>query len=62
MKVSINNDDNTITIVLPISKDPPVSASGKTKVVASTNGFFVTNETVNGKHVSVSVNCTISNR
>lgn len=37
MKVTISEKDRTITIVLPI-EEPRASTSGKTMVIASTNG------------------------
>ncbi len=45
MKVSIDEKARTITITLPI-EDPKPSSSGKTMVIASTNGNRATGQKV----------------
>ena len=55
MKVEIKN--NEITITLPVTKHP--SRSGKTTVVASTNGNQPSTATIDGQPVIVGVNCYI---
>jgi hypothetical protein len=71
MKLTIDTANNTVTIVMPIGKvegwgSMPIqlrpSASGKTTIIAGTQGFTPTTEVYNGKPVSVSVNVTIPNR
>lgn len=53
MKVEINKQTNEVLIRLPIEKEPKTSASGKTKVIASSSGRNVTTETYNGKQLMV---------
>lgn len=57
MECTYNEKDRTITITLPAEvKNPPPSASGKTKVVASTRGA-IDGGTIDGKVLKV--NCTV---
>lgn len=56
MKVEIKNGKLIIEID---THQPTPSASGKTLVIASTNGFQVTTAQIDGKPVSVSVNAFI---
>jgi len=53
VKVEINKQTNEVIIRLPIEKEPKASASGKTKVIASSSGRNVTTETYNGKQLMV---------
>ena len=56
MKVTIK--DNLLTIEIPLQTPRP-SASGKTLVVATTNGNATTTATVNGKPVIIGLNAYI---
>jgi len=38
MKVEIDKETNEVIIRLPIEKEPKSSASGKTKIIASSSG------------------------
>ena len=55
MKAEIKGNEMVIT--LPIAKRG--SKSGKTTIVAGTNGFLMSTATVDEKPVMVSVNCYI---
>jgi len=57
MEVKI--EDNQLVIKIPLQKPTP-SASGKTLVVATTNGFKETAAVVDSKLVKVSVNAFIA--
>ena len=59
MKASISKKDgfDVLTIEIPISKRP--SASGKTTVIASSNGNIATSVVVDGKPVIIGVNAYI---
>ena len=57
METTIEN--GMLVIKIPLEKTPRPSSSGKTLVVAATNGFTSTNATVDGKPISISVNATI---
>lgn len=56
MQVEIT--DTEIVITLPISKRP--SKSGKTTIIASSNGNIATGTIVDGKPLTVGVNAYIS--
>ena len=56
MKVTIEN--NVLKIEIPMNAPRP-SVSGKTLVVASTNGNQVTTAQVNGKPVTIGLNAYI---
>jgi hypothetical protein len=49
--------DNSITIVLPIA--PSISKSGKSNVIATTNGFAISEAVFEGKPVKISVNVIV---
>jgi hypothetical protein len=53
MKIEIDKTTNEVVIRLPIEKEPKESASGKTKVIASSKGSNVTKESYNGKQLMV---------
>ena len=53
MKVEIDKKTNEIVIRLPIEKEPKDSASGKTKIIASSSGRNITTETFDGKQLMV---------
>jgi hypothetical protein len=53
MKVEINKETNEVVIRLPIEKQPKDSASGKTKIIASSSGRNITTETYDGKQLMV---------
>lgn len=59
MKVEIKNEGSVqvIVITLPVSKR--ASKTGKSTIVAGTNGFAATAATIDGHPVKVSVNCII---
>ena len=56
-EMKVTQKDNEITVTLPISKRP--SKSGKTTVVASTNGNQPSDLKIDGQVVFVGVNCYI---
>lgn len=62
MNVKIDSKRKMLVIELPMNHQPMPSSSGKTLVVASTNGFRQTGATVEGKVVSISINATIPNK
>jgi len=52
--------EGNLIIVIPAKvKNPPVSKSGKTRIVASTHGFTRTDVEVEGERVAISLNATI---
>ena len=53
MKVTIDKDKNEVVIRLPILEEPKESASGKTKIIASSGGRNITKETYEDKQVMV---------
>ena len=58
MKVELK--DGSLVITLPCEqKDPPVSKSGKSRVVASTRGNVQTSLQIKGKNVTVGANAYI---
>lgn len=59
MEVSIDKKSNTLIIKLPLQSPPKPSSTGKTLMVASTNGNKQTDLTVNGKEVHIGVNAYI---
>lgn len=59
MKVTINEKNNTLTVVLPI--DPAPSKSGKSLVIASTRGNKICSATFNGQPVTLGVNAYTAN-
>lgn len=58
MKVEINEKTNTITITLPLAGLRP-SKSGKTLIVASSNGNQATTAEFDGKPVIIGVNAYV---
>ena len=48
-----------LIIKMPLNPEPTLSASGKSRVVASSHGNQATTATVNGKPVTVGVNAYI---
>lgn len=57
MKVTIKN--NVLFIEIPL-QNPAPSSTGKTLIVASSNGIAVTSATVNGKAVKIGLNAFIA--
>ena len=53
MKIEIDKETNEVVLRLPILEEPKESASGKTKVIASSKGSNVTKESYNGKRLMV---------
>ena len=54
--VKIDKTKKTVTIVLPL-QEPTPSVSGKTMVIATTRGNMQTDVEMNGKPVTIGVNC-----
>ena len=52
--------DNFLVIIMPISERP--SSSGKSTLIATTNGNVVTNMEYKNKAVTLSVNAYIDNK
>jgi len=59
MKVTINEKNATMTVVLPLAPAP--SKSGKSLVIASTRGNQTTTATFDGKPVTLGVNAYTAN-
>ena len=59
MKATINKQDKTITIVMPLTDGLPPSASGKTLQVASSHGNQPTALQVDGKPVIIGCNAYV---
>lgn len=57
MKAEIKGNNLVITIEL---QKPTLSTSGKTKVVASTHGNKESDVVIEGKRVTIGVNCYIA--
>jgi len=57
MKVSIKN--NVLMIEIPLSTPRP-SGSGKTLIVATSNGIVTTDAKVNGKAIKIGLNAFIA--
>jgi hypothetical protein len=57
MKTQIK--DGMLTITIPVNANPPLSNSGKTRVVATTNGFLQGEAVVNNHPIKVSLNVII---
>ncbi len=57
MKVTLSKTE--LTIVIPINKELKPSGSGKSLVVASTNGNFTTDVKVDGKPLIVGLNAYV---
>lgn len=51
--------DGNLIITLPLLPKPTLSASGKSRMVAGTGGFTMTQVQVEGQPVKVSVNAII---
>lgn len=43
----------TLVVTIPVNQDPPLSSTGKTRIVASTHGNQPTPITVNGQVVKI---------
>lgn len=52
-------EGSELVISIPLEKELRPSSTGKTLIVASTNGFAATDAVIGGKPVSVSVNAII---
>jgi hypothetical protein len=50
-----------LQLLMPMSSDPQPSGSGKTLIVAGTNGLFATDLLVNGGKVKISASAFIPN-
>jgi hypothetical protein len=58
MKVEIK--DGNIIITTPINKPLMPSKSGKTLLVASSNGNITSEAVIEGKHIVIGLNCYIA--
>lgn len=59
VNVSLDAKKKVLTITLPIEES--ISASGKSKVIASTRGNLVTSVMYEGKPLTIGVNAYIKN-
>lgn len=59
MKVSLSKDQKSLVIELPLISPPKASSTGKTLIVAGTNGNKPTEVEVNGQQVHVGCNAYI---
>ena len=59
MNASIKN--GVLTITIPVNPNPKPSASGKSLMIASSNGNFVTNCMVDGKPLVIGLNAYTKN-
>lgn len=59
MKVTHDSKANTLTIVIPCNNPPAASKSGKSLVVASTQGNQPTDVKVDGKILTIGLNAYI---
>ena len=57
--VSLNQEEGTLTIVLPLNNPPRLSVSEKTLVIASTYGNAKTNIQLQGRPLILGVNAYI---
>lgn len=60
-KITINEKDKTITIVMALETQPEPSKSGKSLTVASTRGNFKSDVRYKGEPLTVGVNVYIRN-
>ncbi len=60
MNVTIDKSKNQLVVRIPL-QEPTPSASGKTRVVASSRGNKVTDIQIDGKNVTVGLNAYIAN-
>lgn len=51
---------NDLVITIPMNPTPTPSASGKTLVVASSHGNQKTDVLIDGKNVTIGVNCYVA--
>ena len=57
--MTVQIDGRTLTIRLQLQQDPPLSSSGKTRIVASTHGTVPTEVMYRGRRVSINVNAFV---
>lgn len=60
VNITEKNGQKTLNIAIPMAENPQLSTSGKTRIVATTNGFAATPVMVDGKVVRVAINATIA--
>ena len=53
LEPATKNSPATLVVRLPVNTDPPLSSTGKTRIVASTHGNQPTTITVNGQIVKI---------
>ena len=58
MTVKIENGNLVITI--PANTNPPISKTGKSRIVATTGGFMASTAVVAGKPVKIGLNAIIA--
>ncbi len=56
---SVKIEHGLMTIQIPIEDPPALSASGKSKVIASTRGNQVTDREIDGKLITIGLNAYI---
>lgn len=62
MKVTVDEKKGVLLIEMPIASEPAASKSGKTKLVASTQGAVKTGVKVQGEELTVNLNAYIPNK
>lgn len=53
LRPATKNAPATLVVTIPVNQDPPLSSTGKTRIVASTHGNQPTPITVNGQVVKI---------
>lgn len=62
MKTTFDPKTGMLTIVIPVNTDPKPSSTGKTLVVATSNGNLPTNIEFKGEVLTLGLNAFIKNR
>lgn len=57
--ISVKVEGKDLVIRMPMAKDPQVTKSGKSRMVATTNGFMKTDAECKGEKIQLSVNAII---
>lgn len=60
IKVTLGKDKKTLIVEVPLTNPPVPSSSGKTLVVASSRGNFMSEVLIDGKPVKVGLNAFIA--
>lgn len=53
LRPATKNSPAVLVVTIPVNPEPPLSSTGKTRIVASTHGNQPTTLTVNGQTVKV---------